>query len=55
MYFNNFLRCVGALAIVVAFVTACGGGGGSTPTPTPSPTLDNVLSVTVDTGPAGTG
>jgi hypothetical protein len=63
MCFNNFLRRAGALAFVVAFVTACGGGG-STVTPAGVPTLNNrpsppsppnALAVTVDTGPANSG
>lgn len=55
MYLNNFLPRAAALALLAVLLTACGGGGGSTPTPIPSPTLSNVLGVTVDTGPTGSG
>lgn len=54
MCFNNFLSRSAALVLVVTLVTACGGGGGSTPAPSPQG-LNNVLSVTVDAGPAGSG
>lgn len=67
MYFSNFFSRTAALALAVILVTACGGGGGSAPaqtnlpgTPTLNglpnpPAVSNLLSVTVDTGPAGTG
>lgn len=66
MYFSKLLCRAAWLALVVTSVTACGGGGSasalnsvaSTPTlnnlPIP-PAVGNVLSVTVDAGPAGTG
>lgn len=59
MYYRNFFYRAVALALVAALVTACGGGSSSTPTPTstatPIPTGGNVLSVTVDAGPADSG
>lgn len=63
MYFNNILVRAAALALAALLLTACGGGGGSGPVqsapslnglPTP-PAVSNLLSVTVDTGPSGTG
>lgn len=49
-----------ALALLVLFLAACGGGGtsGSAPAPTPTPitpSAPNVVGVSVDTGPIGTG
>lgn len=66
MYFNNWLHRAIAIAVVLTLVTACGGGsGGSAPTidsivpglntPPSSPAGNNVLRVTVDAGPTGTG
>lgn len=60
MYLNNFWHRAAALALLATLLTACGGGGSAptptpTPVPTPTPTLSNVLGVTVDTGPAGSG
>ena len=63
MCFHKFLRLAGALVIVIAFVTACGGGGSAVTTagvptlnnrPSP-PSPPNALAVTVDTGPANSG
>lgn len=63
MYFNNVLIRVAALALATVLLTACGGGGGSGPVqsapslnglPTP-PAVSNLLNVTVDTGPSGSG
>lgn len=48
-----------APALLALFLTACGGGGASSPTPTPAPaptpSAANVVGVSVDTGPVGTG
>ena len=58
MYFNKLLRRAGALVLLAVLLAGCGGGGGGaapTPNPTPLPILSNVLSVTVDTGPTGSG
>lgn len=63
MYFNNILVRAAALALVATLLTSCGGGGGSGPVqsaptlnglPTP-PAVSNLLGVTVDTGPSGSG
>lgn len=51
---SNFLNRAAVLALVMLLVTACGGGGGSAPVPS-TPALNNVLNITVDAGPAGTG
>ncbi len=60
MYYRKFFWRANSIALLLSLVTACGGGGSSVPTPTiPSPTpvqvLNNVLGVTVDSGPVGTG
>lgn len=58
MYFSNFSYRVAAHALLLTLVTACGGGGGATPTPTSSTsgsTLNNVIKVSVDGGPADSG
>ncbi|MDO8773219.1 MAG: DUF3443 domain-containing protein [Burkholderiaceae bacterium] len=56
IYFSNMLSRVAALVLLVTLVTACGGGGGGGSAPASSlPAVSNVLSVTVDAGPAGTG
>lgn len=62
MYCNKFLNRVLSLALVATLLTACGGGGGSESTPVSStpeaptvPESANVIKVTVDAGPAGTG
>ena len=62
MYCNKFLNRVLALALVATLLTACGGGGGGESTPVPStpeaptaPEAANVIKVTVDAGPSGTG
>jgi len=61
MYCNKFLNRVLALALVATLVTACGGGGGgSTPVPSApavpaAPVVANVIKLTVDAGPSGTG
>ena len=61
MYCSDFSGRAILAAVVVSLVTACGGGGGgeSTVAPATSPSappissLANVISVTVDSGPAG--
>ena len=50
---NFFIRVV-LLAFTAFLFSACGGGGGSTSN-TPALTPNNVLSVVVDAGPAGSG
>jgi len=60
MYYRNFFWHASTLALLATLVTACGGGATPTPTPTPTiqtpePVLNNVLGVTVDSGPVGTG
>jgi hypothetical protein len=52
MCFSNFFKRAAALVLLLTLVTACGGGGGSAP---PPPIPNNVLSVTVDGGPVGSG
>ncbi len=64
MSFNNFLGCR-LLGIVVAAIlcVSCGGGGGTTSaavttaslSPVSVSTESNVVAITVDSGPAGTG
>lgn len=51
MYFNKRTRHTILVALVAILAAACGGGG-SGPTPNPAEG-DNVLSVTVDSGPNG--
>jgi len=53
MYFSNILGRAVAFALVVIGITACGGGGGGGGSSLP--VASNAISVTVDTGPAGTG
>ena len=67
MFYRNFWFRVLVLAWTVALLSACGGGGGAASADTSTknpPTLNNqpsvpavrnLLSVTVDAGPAGTG
>ena len=67
MYFANFSRRATVFALVAILVASCGGGGGSAPvqtvspgTPIPTirpvpPAVSNVIPITVDAGPAGTG
>ena len=51
MYFSNFFSRALVAALPVILVTACGGGDG----PAPTPNLPNVINVTVDAGPSGSG
>lgn len=53
MSFRNILGRAVAFALVVIGITACGGGGGGGGSSLPA--ASNAISVTVDTGPAGTG
>ena len=58
MYYRKFFWRANSMALLLSLVTACGGGGNSVPTPTtptPEPVLNNMLGVTVDSGPVGTG
>lgn len=56
---SSFARSF-APALLTLFLAACGGGGASSPTPAPAPTpstpaAPNVVGISVDTGPVGTG
>jgi len=53
MYFSKHIRRALSLALVAMMVVACGGGGGSGASTSTPPTAENVLSVTVDSGPNG--
>ena len=58
MYFRNLLSRTAALVLWATLVTACGGGGGGggpAPAAIVAPLQNNVLAITVDSGPTGTG
>ena len=52
MYFGKYIGRALSLAWVAVMATACGGGGGGT-SAVQQPDEDNVLRVTVDSGPNG--
>ena len=54
MYLNRVIRRVVLTLVPAMLFTACGGGGGSTPTPS-QPIAPNVVKLSVDAGPEGTG
>ena len=53
MYCSKRIRRALALAWLTVVVAACGGGGGGAAPTSKQPTADNVLSVTVESGPNG--
>lgn len=53
MYCSKSIRRALLLALVAVMVVACGGGGGGGAPTSRQPDKDNVLSVTVDSGPNG--
>lgn len=53
MYFSKYIRRALSLVWVAMMVVACGGGGGGGTATVKAPDKDNVLNVTVDSGPNG--
>ncbi|MDO8450733.1 MAG: DUF3443 domain-containing protein [Rhodoferax sp.] len=54
MYFSDFLIRAVLMGLAAALVAACGGGGGTSATSS-VPLENNVMAITVDSGPANTG